>query len=198
MAKKKEKPLYDKSGHWVEERGRIKGAIRRVFRLSPQMKEVLQEARVELSPELKKDGTPGKRPRVRYRCALCNELFSQKNVQVDHIDPVVPFWETESQMNFADWIYTVGRGIFCKKENLQVLCSTPMKKNGGLASCHKKKTDEENYIRRELAKVLSLKDYTGEEIDRMIVEKRKEYVKYLEEKKAKEDERRRKRENRKR
>ena len=151
LAKKKvQKKLYDDDGHWIEERGRIKGAIRKSFRLSPQMKEVLQEARVELPPALKKDGTPGKRPRVRYRCAACGELFSQKNVQVDHIKTVVPLHKRESEMPFEEWIVTIARGIMCGKENLQVLCSTPMSRNDGKPSCHKKKTDEENFIRRNM------------------------------------------------
>jgi len=197
MAKKKDKSLYDENGRWVEERGRIKGAIRRVFRLSPQMRETLQAARVELPPALKKDGTPGKRPQVRYRCAECNELFSQKNVQVDHIDTVVPLWSSESSMFFSDWIATIARGVFCKKNNLQVLCSTPMKRNNGLHSCHKKKTDQENYIRRELAKVIGLKDHTGEEIDDLIEKLKVQQKEYLAEKEAKKNERR-KRKSRKR
>lgn len=198
MPQKKDKPLYDELGRWVEERGRIKGALRKAFRLAPQMREVLQEARVELPPALKKDGTPGKRPQVRYRCAMCKELFPQKWVQVDHIETVVPLWETESKMKFDDWIATVARNIFCKKDNLQVLCSTPMKHNDGKPSCHKKKTDEENYIRRELAKVINLKDHTGEEIDGMIDKLKVEYQKYLSEKERKKNERKRKRKTRKR
>ena len=145
MSKKKDPILYDENGHWVQERNRIKGAIRRAFRLSPQMKEVLQAARVELPPALKKDGTPGKRPQVRYKCAMCGKLFSQKNVNVDHIETVVPLWRHEKDMTYDEIV----RGIFCEKDNLQVLCCTPMKKNDGKPSCHKKKTDEEKYIRKQ-------------------------------------------------
>lgn len=184
MSKSKDVVLYDEFGHWVEERGRIKGAIRRTFRLSPQMKEVLMAARVELPPAIKKDGTPGKKPQVRYRCASCKDLFSQKHVQVDHINPVVPFWETESKMPFKEWLFVIARGIFCSRDNLQVLCSTPMKQNNGLSSCHKKKTDEENFIRRELAKIANLKDNNGEEIDRLIQKARQDYSAYLAEKEA--------------
>lgn len=144
MKSKKEKPLYDENGHWVEERGRIKGAIRRTFRLSPQMKEVLQEARVELPPALKKDGTPGKKNQIRYRCAMCQQLFSQKHVQVDHIEPVVPLCIKEEAMSYDKIV----RGVFCKKDNLQVLCSTPQKLlEKGKKSCHRLKTDEENFVR---------------------------------------------------
>jgi hypothetical protein len=146
MAKtKKESSLYDSNGRWVEERGRIKGAIRRTFRLSPQMKEVLNKARVELPPDLKKDGTPGKKPRVRYRCAICQELFSQKQVQVDHIEPVTKLHKSDEEMS---WDETV-RGVFCDVSNLQVLCSTPLKQNNGKSSCHRIKTNEENFIRNK-------------------------------------------------
>lgn len=198
MPTKKDKPLYDANGNWVEERGRIKGALRRSFRLSPQMREVLQASRVELPPALKKDGTPGKRPQVRYKCAHCGDLFPQKWVQVDHIETVVPLWETESTMDFKDWIATIARNIFCKKDNLQVLCSTPMKHNDGNPSCHKTKTDEENYIRRELAKVNDLKDLTKKEIDQMIQGLKVEYPKHLTEKERKKNERQAKRKTRKR
>jgi len=143
---KKEKSLYDSQGRWVEERGRIKGAIRRAFRLSPQMREVLQSARVELPPVLKKDGTRGKKNQVRYICAVCGGLFSQKNVQVDHIDPVVPLWMNEADMSYDQIV----RGVFCFLSNLQVICSTPMKANGGKPSCHRLKTNEENFIRNHL------------------------------------------------
>lgn len=140
---KKPKTVYDADGRWVEEKNRIKGAMRRTFRLSPQMKEVLEQARVELPPLPKKDGTPGKRPQVKYRCAICKQLFSRTQVQVDHIKPVVPLNKKESDMSYDE----LADGIFCKKDNLQVVCSIPLKKNNDEPSCHKIKTDEENWIR---------------------------------------------------
>lgn len=181
MKAKKEKPLYDSNGRWVEERGRIKGAIRRAFRLSPQMKEVLKKARVELPPALKKDGEPGKKNQVRYTCTICKELFSQKNVQVDHIEPVVPLWMPEAEMTYDQ----IARGVFCKLDNLQVICSTPMKRNNGNPSCHKLKTDEENFIRDELKKVMNLRDHTGEEIDLMVEDIKIRYKFYVEERELK-------------
>lgn len=182
MAKpKKDKPLYDQNGRWVEERGRIKGAIRRAFRLSPQMRETLKRARVELPPKLKKDGDPGKKNQVRYICAMCKDLFPQKRVQADHIEPVVPLWKAESDMSYDEIV----RGVFCALDNLQILCSTPMKQNNGLPSCHKLKTDEENFIRDELKKVLDIKNYTQEEINGMILDIKEKYKAYLLEKEEK-------------
>lgn len=170
---KSKKEEYDENGHWVQERNRIKGAIRRVFRLFPQMKEVLDEARVELPPALKKDGKPGKKPQVRFKCAECGELFSRKNVQVDHIDPVVPLDKAEADMTYDEIV----RGICCNKENLQVVCSTPLKRNNGKPSCHKIKTDEENFIRKKL----NSGEYDSLMINRIEVIK-DEFQYYLEEK----------------
>ena len=152
MSSKKDKPLYDENGRWVEERGRVKGAIRRTFRLSPQMKEVLQAARVELPPALKKDGTPGKKPQVRYRCAICSGLFPQKFVQVDHIEPVVPLNKQEKDMTYDEMV----RRIICEVSKLQVVCSTPLKYNDNKPSCHKLKTDEENWMRRRIMELTEL------------------------------------------
>jgi len=179
--KKEDKPLYDQDGRWVEERGRIKGAIRRSFRLSPQMKEVLISARVELPPAVKKDGTPGKRPQVRFRCACCNKLFAKmtskkSNVQVDHIDPVVPLWISEKSMTYDEIV----RGVFCGVENLQVLCSVALKRNNNIPSCHALKTREENWIRKKMAKIEKMED----RLEYMKIAK-KEYQKTLKKKKVK-------------
>jgi hypothetical protein len=132
-----------------EERRAIKGALRRAFRQSPRMREVLQRARVELPPALKKDGTPGKKNQVRYACAVCEGLFPQKFVQVDHKNPAVPLDVKEEDMSMDDMV----SGIFCSQSNLQVLCSTPIKSlpKGSKKSCHALKTAEENFIRRGIA-----------------------------------------------
>lgn len=177
--------IYDENGHWVEERGRIKGAIRRTFRLFPQVRDTLNKARVELPPLPLKDGGEGKKIRVRYRCAMCGELFSSKNVQVDHINPVVPFYTTLEDMLYDDIV----RGICCSIDNLQVLCSTPMKQNDGKHSCHKKKTDEENFLRREIRKLIEsgelqlncAEDYR--DLKTTVIPQLKErYIKYIEDK----------------
>lgn len=155
MPKRKNKPKrtlenvhkeYDENGRWNQERNRVKGALRQSFRMSPQMWETLQRAKHDLPPALKKDGTPGKRPQVRYKCAICGDMFMQKYVQVDHIDPVVPLHKVEVDMTYDE----MAKRIFCPKSNLQVVCSTPLSKNSGKPSCHKIKSDEENFIRKEL------------------------------------------------
>jgi hypothetical protein len=170
---------YDENGRWNQERNRVKGALRQSFRMSPQMWETLQRARHELPPALKKDGTPGKRPQVRYKCAICGGMFMQKYVQVDHIDPVVPLYKVEADMTYDE----MAERIFCGKDNLQVVCSTPLKKNGGKPSCHKIKSDEENFIRKNI-------DYSeykaGDwDLDDKIEELKGKYQEHLEEKERK-------------
>lgn len=173
---KKDKPLYDENGKWVDQDSRVLSGIRRAYRLSPQMQEALKAARVELSPLLLKNGKSGKRVRVRFKCAACGELFSSKNVQVDHIEPATPLGKTIKEMTWDE----VVDGIFCIADNLQVLCSTPIKKNGGLPSCHAKKSAEENWIRKKLA----TGDYDPLMVNRIEVLKDK-YQVYLIEKEEK-------------
>jgi len=129
-----------------EERREIKGALRRAFRMSPRLNAVMQAARVELPPALKKDGKEGKRNQVRYKCAVCKDLFQQKNVVVDHISPVIPLYRQELSMSIGD----IAKNIYCHVDNLQVICSTRIKDlPKGERSCHYIKTQEENFLRKE-------------------------------------------------
>jgi hypothetical protein len=112
------------------------------------MRNVLNRVRVELPPALKKDGTQGVRPQVRYKCAVCEGYFPSKWVAVDHIIPVVPLDVKEKDMTPNDLV----AGIFCPENNLQVICVTPIKfLPKGQKSCHAKKTAEENFVRKNLA-----------------------------------------------
>jgi hypothetical protein len=177
--KKKDKPKYDENGKWVDQDARVLSGIRRAYRLSPQMQETLAAARVELPPEPLKNGKPGKRVRVRFRCAHCDGLFPQKtgkttNIQVDHIEPATPLGKTIAEMTWDE----VVKGIFCGVENLQVLCSIPMKKNDGKPSCHAKKSAEENWVRKELAKE-NLDAYYKGDLERRVKELREDYKLYL-------------------
>jgi 5-methylcytosine-specific restriction endonuclease McrA len=67
-----------------------------------------------------------------YRCAECNEEQTSKNMEVDHILPVVP------PTGFVSWDNVIER-LFCGPENLQVLC----------VPCHKAKSKEEQQIRKK-------------------------------------------------
>ena len=68
-----------------------------------------------------------------YRCAECLEPFVARDVQVDHINPVV-----DPAKGFEDWPTYMNR-LYCEAENLQVLCKP----------CHKDKTNEERKERKK-------------------------------------------------
>ena len=141
----------------------------------------MQAARVELPPALKKNGKPGKRPQVRYRCAICGELFSQKNINVDHIETVVLLWKHEKEMTYDEIV----RRIFCDKGNLQVVCSTPMIRNKGKSSCHKKKTDEENWVRKKWLEEYLTDVWSPDYYETTEKDLRKKYKQHLKEKEEK-------------
>lgn len=153
---KKESNLYDKDGNWVEERGRVKGAIRRAYRMHPHVRELLKESRVELPPKILKDGSSGKKNQVRQRCNVCGGLFPTSCVQIDHILPVVKLDTPEDSLSRREWAGMIFEGVFCKKDNLQVICSTPKRLlEKGQESCHGAKSRRENFIRGEFKKLLS-------------------------------------------
>jgi len=62
-----------------------------------------------------------------YTCAMCSKNYPAKEVQIDHIHPVV-----DPDIGFISWDVYIER-MFCEQDNLQVLCLT----------CHKKKSKEE-------------------------------------------------------
>jgi hypothetical protein len=148
--------LYDKDGRWVEERGRVKGAIRRAYRMHPHVRELLRESRVELPPKTLKDGSVGKKNQIRQRCNVCGNLFPTTQIQVDHISPVVPLDVPENSLDRREWVGMIFEGIFCEKGNLQVICSTPKRLlEKGQESCHGAKSRRENFIRGEFKKLLN-------------------------------------------
>jgi hypothetical protein len=63
-----------------------------------------------------------------YICAACTNEFTSKDINVDHIAPVVSPLE-----GFTTWDSYID-GLFCGEDNLQVLC----------IPCHQKKTKEES------------------------------------------------------
>lgn len=71
--------------------------------------------------------------RKKYKCAHCDGIFRQKEINVDHIDPVVD--PEKGFTNFDDYITR----MFCPVEGFQVLCK----------ECHNSKTYLETQIRKE-------------------------------------------------
>ena len=93
-----------------------------VYRKEYEKYEVLDEACVG-----KKINEKTGRMAKHYVCADCGKEFTSKDVEVDHILPVV-----DPTDGFIDWNTFISR-LYCTKDNLQVLCT----------KCHKAKTNEE-------------------------------------------------------
>lgn len=70
-----------------------------------------------------------------YQCELCKQEFTQKDMEVDHIKPVV-----DPKKGFTTWDNFIDR-LFCEKHNLQAICKP----------CHKVKTKEEKQERTKNA-----------------------------------------------
>lgn len=72
-----------------------------------------------------------------YRCAECHNDFKRADVQLDHIEPVVPIkedWINED--GSPNWNLFIER-LFCEKEGYQMLCTV----------CHDAKTTTEDTMR---------------------------------------------------
>ena len=67
-----------------------------------------------------------------YRCAHCLQEFTSKDMEVDHVQPVV-----NPLTGFESWDVFIDR-LFCEQDNLQAICK----------SCHKIKTKQEKTIRK--------------------------------------------------
>lgn len=101
-------------------RTKIMSALRNVSRFDPDGREALKQAR---------------KARGLYQCAHCKQLFSERQVQKDHVVPVVKL----SGFN-GDWNDVIKR-LFPGPDGYQILCFT----------CHFTKTQNENKERREEA-----------------------------------------------
>jgi 5-methylcytosine-specific restriction endonuclease McrA len=99
----------------------IVGVLRQGTRRYPPKYQCLNEAKTE-----KKTNPKTGRIAQHFKCALCLVDFPSKDVQVDHISPVV------AAKGFTTWDTYIKR-LYCSKENLQVLCT----------KCHDTKTLKE-------------------------------------------------------
>lgn len=122
----KEKPFNN--GQWTEARMNsfIKSALRSASQRWPPRYTVLSEAKLG-----KKINSKTGRLADHYLCAACKEAFPAKEVQVNHITPVVLV------SGFDSWDGVIKR-MFCEKDGLEVLC----------IPCHKLTTREENEQRK--------------------------------------------------
>ena len=119
-------------GKWTEARYRsfVTSTLRAGSRKWPPKYETLNAAKTE-----KKINKATKRLAQHYLCAMCEQEYTQKDVQVDHIKPVV-----DPKKGFVSWDTYIDR-MFCEGKNLQVLCKI----------CHSEKTKLEKEISKKYA-----------------------------------------------
>jgi 5-methylcytosine-specific restriction endonuclease McrA len=119
-------------GKWTEARYRsfVTSTLRAGSRRWPPKYETLNAAKTE-----KKTNVKTGRLAQHYKCAGCKEEFTQKDVQVDHIKPVV-----DPKKGFISWDVYIDR-MFCESKNLQVLCK----------DCHTTKTKKEKEVAKKYA-----------------------------------------------
>lgn len=123
---------------WNQEAA-IYSALRRAYRSSTAVNACLEDVK-EVYFILSKKGKQLRR--VRFKCARCGQMFSRKEVAVDHILPVVdPLDGNLLPDGTKDWMKQIKR-LFVSKEGLQILDK----------KCHNSKSKDENAIRRAAKK----------------------------------------------
>lgn len=102
-------------------------ALRKVSRFWSPARECLAKARIS---------------RGVYQCQLCNKIVSNKEIKIDHIDPVIPL------DGFKNWDEVISR-LFCEASGFQAICK----------ECHDDKTKKENAQRKILRKEKAVLGY---------------------------------------
>ena len=110
--------MYDKMNDWLMKE------LRRIHYKWLPRKQCMVNARVS---------------RGKYICKQCGQLFGPKEIQIDHIEPVI-----NPQTGFVDWNTYIQR-LFSPLNNYQVLCK----------KCHSAKSAKENAVRREVKNEIS-------------------------------------------
>jgi hypothetical protein len=114
---------------WTEGRKRafITSVLRGGMRRFPAKYETLNAAF-----SATKENPKTKRQAKHYRCNICKGEFPGKDIEIDHIEPVV-----DPDVGFVSWDLFIER-LYCKMENLQAVCK----------ECHKEKTKNERTSRK--------------------------------------------------
>ena len=112
------------SGQWSQ--GRFNSFITSTLRAGARRWAPKYET-LNASKTEKKTNTKTGRLAQHYRCSVCQGEFTQKDVEVDHVLPVV-----DPLRGFVTWDIFIDR-LFCEADNLQVLCK----------SCHLIKSNQE-------------------------------------------------------
>lgn len=112
-------PRTRAGGEWTEAGfwGFVRSGLREMSRRWPPRKQALLDAREGYSG-------PNKRRKWSYRCAGCGGLFQQKEVHVDHIEPV-------GALSSFDEVGPFLQRLLCEADGLRVLCK----------ACHQDRTN---------------------------------------------------------
>ena len=127
MKPKTEKPYNNKRWTKAQLESYIVAGIRKLWLGWGVRRDVMDAAFVE-----RKTNAETNRIAKHYRCAHCNKTYPGRDVNVDHITPVVD--PNEGRKSWDEYI----ERMLVEADKLQVLCKT----------CHDAKTAEENKTRR--------------------------------------------------
>lgn len=116
------------SGNWTE--GRFNSFVTSTLRAGARRWQPKYDTLNESKTEKKINPKTG-RLAQHHRCELCGNEFTSKDMEVDHIKPVV-----DPTKGFQSWDIFIDR-LFCEKDNLQAICKP----------CHTKKSKQEKETR---------------------------------------------------
>lgn len=136
MIPKKKLPVINKpynGGSWTE--GRFNSFIKSTLRSGSQRWPPKYKA-LNAAKQGKKINEASGRLAEHYKCAACQGSFPAKNIQVDHIYPVI-----DPNIGFTTWDDVIKR-MFCEQEDFQILCR----------ECHLEKTKSEKQQSQERIK----------------------------------------------
>lgn len=120
------------------EKGLIKGGMRRAFSRSELRKSILEKAFV------KEHQDPSRKRVTRWgKCADCGKIEAAYQLEIDHIEPVVPLDQSFDEMSLDE----VADRLWCDQSQLQAICK----------NCHKAKSLLEARERRRIKKLKGIK-----------------------------------------
>lgn len=121
--------MTKKQKEWTE--GRKKSFVTSVLRSGSRRWPPKYECLAAAYKETKTNEKTGRLAK-HFECNTCKQLFPSKDVQVDHIQPIV------GPEGFVSWDVFINR-LYCPIDNLQVLCKP----------CHDEKTQREKPKRKK-------------------------------------------------
>lgn len=109
-ASRNKTPPFDNYPAWSTARfwSFVRSALRSASNRYPPKYEVKNEAKRDYVGD-------NKRQKYEYLCAICNNYFPAKEVEVDHIVPAGKLGSYEDLPGFVE-------RLFCSKEGLRVVC----------------------------------------------------------------------------